>query len=365
MASVTFKNVKKDYSGTQVVKGFDLEIQDGEFVVLLGSSGCGKSTTLRMVAGLEDISSGEIFLDDVCINDVDPKDRDLAMVFQSYALYPHMSVYDNIAFSLKLKKMPRDKIDQRVEWAADLLELTPLLERKPKALSGGQRQRVAMGRAMVRTPKLFLFDEPLSNLDAKLRAQMRAEIKGLHRELETTTIYVTHDQVEAMTLADRIVIMEKGVIAQIGSPKEVFNRPVNKFVAGFIGNPSMNMIDTSVSESEGKASLALNGGSIQIPEQFDQVTAGSEVTLGIRPTDIHLKPEFVGHDNHVSVKCKLVDYELLGASMLIRAEIGDQPLSLEVPADDDFSPDEDFFTGYLDLNSIHLFDAEKGQTLRR
>lgn len=365
MASVTFKNVKKDYSGTQVVKGFDLEIRDGEFVVLLGSSGCGKSTTLRMVAGLEDISSGEIYLDDVCINDVDPKDRDLAMVFQSYALYPHMSVYDNIAFSLQLKKMPKDAIDKRVEWAADLLELTPLLERKPKALSGGQRQRVAMGRAMVRTPKLFLFDEPLSNLDAKLRGQMRAEIKGLHRELETTTIYVTHDQVEAMTLADRIVIMEKGIIAQIGSPKDVFNRPVNKFVAGFIGNPSMNMIDTIVQQENETAVFPLNGEKVPVPDDFERPAKGSKVTLGLRPTDIHLKPEFVGHTNYAAVKCKLVDYELLGASMLIRAEIGDQPLSLEVPADDDFSSENSHFTGYLDLNAIHLFDSEKGQTLRK
>ncbi|MEZ8385861.1 ABC transporter ATP-binding protein, partial [Vibrio splendidus] len=243
MAKVEFKNIKKSFGDVEVVKEFDFTVEDGEFVVFLGPSGCGKSTTLRMLAGLESISSGDIVVGGKLMNKVDAKDRDLAMVFQSYALYPHMTVYENIAFALKLKGMPKAEIDVEVLKAAKMLELDPLLNRKPKELSGGQRQRVAMGRAMVRTPKVFLFDEPLSNLDAKLRGVMREEIKHLHRELKTTTIYVTHDQIEAMTLADRIVILKDGYVAQVGTPTEVFQRPANKFVAQFIGNPSMNMLE--------------------------------------------------------------------------------------------------------------------------
>ena len=247
MASLLLKNVTKKYpNGFVAVKEFNLEIKDKEFIIFVGPSGCGKSTTLRMIAGLEDISSGELYIDDKLVNDVEPKDRDIAMVFQNYALYPHMSVYDNMAFGLKLRKTPKDEIDQKVRNAARILDLEHLLDRKPKALSGGQRQRVAMGRAIVRSPKVFLMDEPLSNLDAKLRGQMRVEISKLHQRLETTIIYVTHDQTEAMTLGTRIVVMKDGVIQQVDSPQNLYDKPCNKFVAGFIGAPQMNMIDAAV-----------------------------------------------------------------------------------------------------------------------
>ena len=243
MSSVQLKNVCKKYpNGYEAVKDFNLDIQDKEFIIFVGPSGCGKSTTLRMVAGLEDISSGELIIDGKVMNDVEPKDRDIAMVFQSYALYPHMSVYDNMAFSLKLKKVPKDEIDRKVREAARILDLEKLLDRKPRALSGGQRQRVAMGRAIVRSPKVFLMDEPLSNLDAKLRGQMRVEISKLHQRLGSTIIYVTHDQTEAMTLGTRIVVMKDGIVQQIDTPQNLYDHPCNKFVAGFIGSPQMNMI---------------------------------------------------------------------------------------------------------------------------
>ena len=247
MSSVQLKNVCKKYpNGYEAVKDFNLDIQDKEFIIFVGPSGCGKSTTLRMVAGLEDISSGELIIDGKVMNDVEPKDRDIAMVFQSYALYPHMSVYDNMAFSLKLKKVPKDEIDKKVREAARILDLEKLLDRKPRALSGGQRQRVAMGRAIVRSPKVFLMDEPLSNLDAKLRGQMRVEISKLHQRLGSTIIYVTHDQTEAMTLGTRIVVMKDGIVQQIDTPQNLYDHPCNKFVAGFIGSPQMNMIAADV-----------------------------------------------------------------------------------------------------------------------
>src|SRR5215211_5631825 len=242
MAQVTLRKVVKMYDEVQAVRGIDLDITDKEFIVLVGPSGCGKSTTLRMIAGLEEISGGDIAIGGDVVNDVPPKDRDIAMVFQNYALYPHMNVYENMSFGLKLKRTPKDEIDRRVKQAAQILDITELLDRKPKQLSGGQRQRVAMGRAIVRDPKVFLFDEPLSNLDAKLRVAMRAEIKALHQRLKTTTVYVTHDQVEAMTMADRIVVMQEGRIEQIGTPLELYDHPVNLFVAGFIGSPAMNVV---------------------------------------------------------------------------------------------------------------------------
>ena len=249
MAQVSVRKVVKEYEGhVQAVKGIDLEIEDHEFVVLVGPSGCGKSTTLRMIAGLEEITSGEISIGGEVVNDVPPRDRDIAMVFQNYALYPHMSVFDNMAFGLKLRKFPRDEIKRRVDEAARILDITPLLARKPKALSGGQRQRVAMGRAIVRNPKVFLFDEPLSNLDAKLRVQMRTEIKKVHQTVRTTTVYVTHDQIEAMTLADRVVVMNHGVIEQVGPPQELYHHPATRFVAGFIGSPAMNFLPVRVDE---------------------------------------------------------------------------------------------------------------------
>ena len=282
MAKVEFKNIKKSFGDVEVVKEFDFTVEDGEFVVFLGPSGCGKSTTLRMLAGLESISSGDIVVGGKVMNKVDAKDRDLAMVFQSYALYPHMTVYENIAFALKLKGMPKAEIDVEVRKAAKMLELDPLLNRKPKELSGGQRQRVAMGRAMVRTPKVFLFDEPLSNLDAKLRGVMREEIKHLHRELKTTTIYVTHDQIEAMTLADRIVILKDGYVAQVGTPTEVFQRPANKFVAQFIGENN-RLTGTVKSVSKGVASVTLDSGDDVKALAINTGGAGERTLLSIRP----------------------------------------------------------------------------------
>ncbi|MDE6110665.1 MAG: ATP-binding cassette domain-containing protein, partial [Eubacterium sp.] len=247
MASIKFNNVSKIYEGkTTVIENLNLEIKDKEFVILVGPSGCGKSTTLRMIAGLEDVSAGELYIGDKVVNDVSPKDRDIAMVFQSYALYPHMSVYKNMAFALKLKKMPKDEIDKKVRAAAKMLDIEKYLNRKPKALSGGQRQRVALGRAMVRDPAVFLLDEPLSNLDAKLRTEMRSRIAALHKELQTTFVYVTHDQTEALTMADRIVVMKDGVIQQMDTPSMLYNHPENMFVAGFIGTPQMNFIDADV-----------------------------------------------------------------------------------------------------------------------
>ncbi|WP_112480157.1 ABC transporter ATP-binding protein [Vibrio variabilis] len=355
MAKVEFRNIKKSFGDVDVVKEFDFTVQDGEFVVFLGPSGCGKSTTLRMLAGLEDITSGDIFVGDKRMNKVDAKDRDLAMVFQSYALYPHMTVYENIAFALKLKGMAKRDIDVEVRKAATMLELTPLLDRKPKELSGGQRQRVAMGRAMVRTPKVFLFDEPLSNLDAKLRGTMREEIKELHRKLQTTTIYVTHDQIEAMTLADRIVILKDGYVAQVGTPTDVFKRPASKFVAQFIGNPSMNMLDAKLVDVDGEFVVELGDVHIPLPERF-KAHASKNVALhfGVRPTDLYLRPEQVDHDRVIPIPVSIKDKELLGASILLKTEVAGQPFVVETQAAE---VDVDELTLYLDLDAIHLFDA--------
>lgn len=290
MATVELKNICKIYDGgVKAVDNVNIDILDREFVVLVGPSGCGKSTTLRMVAGLEDISSGELLIDGKLVNDVPPKDRDIAMVFQNYALYPHMTVYDNMAFGLKIRKFPKEEIDQRVREAAKILDIEELLERKPKALSGGQRQRVAVGRAIVRKPKVFLFDEPLSNLDAKLRVQMRAEISALHNRLKATMIYVTHDQVEALTMADKIVVMKLGIIQQIGGPLELYNNPNNKFVAGFIGSPPMNFLEVAI-EAEGN-DLYANEGTFRLKlndAQKKMLTSyvGKSVTFGIRPEDV-------------------------------------------------------------------------------
>lgn len=308
MATVTLKNISKVYDGgVKAVDSVNIDIKDREFVVLVGPSGCGKSTTLRMIAGLEDITDGELYIDDKLVNDVPPKDRDIAMVFQNYALYPHMTVYDNMAFGLKIRKFPKDEIDQRVREAAKILEIEELLERKPKALSGGQRQRVAVGRAIVRKPKVFLFDEPLSNLDAKLRVQMRAEISSLHHRLQATMIYVTHDQVEALTMADVIVVMKFGVIQQIGGPLELYNHPANKFVAGFIGSPPMNFLVAQI-EADGNDIYA-NEGTFRLKvtdEQKKYLTpyVGKSVTFGIRPEDVtfhHTKKDGETIDGIVSV----------------------------------------------------------------
>lgn len=291
MASIDIQSVRKSYGEHAVLHGVDLEIKDGEFVVLVGPSGCGKSTLLRMIAGLEDITSGQVQIAGKRVNELAPKDRDIAMVFQSYALYPHMSVADNMSYSMRLRKTPKEKIANAIKSTATKLGLEPLLERRPKALSGGQRQRVAMGRAIVRQPKAFLFDEPLSNLDARLREQMRAEIKKLHGELKATSIYVTHDQIEAMTLADRIVAMHGGVVQQVGPPLELYDRPANLFVAGFIGSPAMNFLDVTYLEQDGGPRLKLKDGTlIALPHPL-MLKDGANATLGIRPEHVQVEKE--------------------------------------------------------------------------
>jgi len=291
MASIDIQSVRKSYGEHAVLHGVDLEIKDGEFIVLVGPSGCGKSTLLRMIAGLEDITSGQVQISGKRVNELAPKDRDIAMVFQSYALYPHMSVADNMSYSMRLRKTPKEKIASAIKSTAAKLGLEPLLERRPKALSGGQRQRVAMGRAIVRQPKAFLFDEPLSNLDARLREQMRAEIKKLHAELKATSIYVTHDQIEAMTLADRIVAMHGGVVQQVGSPLELYDTPANLFVAGFIGSPGMNFLDVTYLEQDGGPRLKLTDGMVLKLLQPMQLQDGARATLGIRPEHVQIENE--------------------------------------------------------------------------
>ncbi len=284
MATIKFRNVVKSFDNGKVtvIPDLCLEIADKEFIVLVGPSGCGKSTTLRMIAGLEEITSGELYIDDRKVNDVAPKDRDIAMVFQSYALYPHMSVYKNMAFALKLKKMPKDEIDKKVRWAAKILDIEPYLDRKPRALSGGQRQRVALGRAMVRNPKVFLLDEPLSNLDAKLRTEMRSQITSLHKKLNTTFVYVTHDQTEALTMATRIVVMDKGVIQQVDTPQTLYNKPANMFVAGFIGSPAMNFFESRITDGK----VIFSEYEFDIPETKKSILQpyeGKDIIIGIRP----------------------------------------------------------------------------------
>jgi multiple sugar transport system ATP-binding protein len=291
MARVLLKNLNKKFDDTHAVKDVNLEIRDREFVVLVGPSGCGKTTTLRMVAGLEDITSGEISIDGRVVNDLPPMDRDIAMVFQNYALYPHMSVYDNMAFGLKMRKFGRDEIEQRVRRSAEILGIQQLLERRPRQLSGGQRQRVALGRAIVRDPRVFLFDEPLSNLDAKLRVQMRVELKRLHHRLETTAIYVTHDQVEAMTLGDRVVVMKDGVVQQVGEPLELYGRPANRFVASFIGSPAMNFAEVTINSLNGMLWAESPGLRIKIPAARTEALrrhSGNKIVLGVRPEALHV-----------------------------------------------------------------------------
>lgn len=362
MAKVILKNVKKIYpfisgekkknyepakkkvnlqitdKGVVAVQQFDLDITDKEFIVLVGPSGCGKSTTLRMIAGLEEITEGELYIGDKLMNNIAPKDRDIAMVFQNYALYPHMSVYDNMAFSLKLKKTPKDEIRRKVREAAEILDITQYLERKPKALSGGQRQRVAIGRAIVRDPKVFLMDEPLSNLDAKLRNQMRAELIKLREKIDTTFIYVTHDQVEAMTLGDRIVIMRDGFIGQIGTPQEVFNHPANLFVAGFIGTPQMNFFDAQLSKKSEKYVATVQGKDFELPEdkqralnQMDKVP--TEIIVGVRPVHIHMADDGIEATVDVS--------ELMGSELHLHVNSNDKNVVIVVPTTD------------IDITAIH------------
>ena len=363
MASLSLRNVTKKYpNGFVAVKDFNLEIEDKEFIIFVGPSGCGKSTTLRMIAGLEDISSGELYTDGKLMNDVEPKDRDIAMVFQNYALYPHMSVYDNMAFGLKLRKTPKDEIDRKVHDAAKILDLEHLLDRKPKALSGGQRQRVAMGRAIVRNPKVFLMDEPLSNLDAKLRGQMRVEISKLHQRLETTIIYVTHDQTEAMTLGTRIVVMKDGVVQQVGSPQGLYDNPCNKFVAGFIGTPQMNMIDAQVGKSGNEVTISFGGHTLSLPdEKAKKLEAagyvGKVVTVGIRPEDLHDEEAFLEANPKSIFDATIRVYEMLGSEVLLYFDIEDTNFTAKV------NPRTAARTGdtvklAMDLGKIHIFDKD-------
>ena len=363
MASLLLKNVTKKYpNGFVAVKEFNLEIKDKEFIIFVGPSGCGKSTTLRMIAGLEDISSGELYIDDKLVNDVEPKDRDIAMVFQNYALYPHMSVYDNMAFGLKLRKTPKDEIDQKVRNAARILDLEHLLDRKPKALSGGQRQRVAMGRAIVRSPKVFLMDEPLSNLDAKLRGQMRVEISKLHQRLETTIIYVTHDQTEAMTLGTRIVVMKDGVIQQVDSPQNLYDKPCNKFVAGFIGAPQMNMIDAAVGKDGSDVTLSFGGHTVALPEgkakKLEEAGyVGKTVTLGIRPEDLHDEESFLSMSHKSVFDATIRVYEMLGSEVLLYFDIDDADFTAKVNPRTTARPGDTIQLA-LDLEKIHIFDKD-------
>ncbi len=368
MASLSLKNICKVYpNGFEAVKDFNLQIADKEFIIFVGPSGCGKSTTLRMIAGLEDISSGELKIGDRVVNDVEPKDRDIAMVFQNYALYPHMSVYDNMAFGLKLRKVPKDQIDKMVKEAAKILDLTPLLDRKPKALSGGQRQRVAMGRAIVRNPKVFLMDEPLSNLDAKLRVQMRVEISKLHQRLGTTIIYVTHDQTEAMTLGTRIVVMKDGIVQQVDTPQNLYNTPCNLFVAGFIGSPQMNFLDAVVNISGNDVSLKVGDYVLKVPESKKQALIkgnynGKTVVLGIRPEDVHDSEEFIAANPDSVVESTVKVYELLGAEVYLYFDVAGTQMTARVNSRTPLrTGDKAVFA--LEMDRIHLFDKETELTI--
>jgi len=361
MAEITLKHIHKRYNNAEnyAVTDFNLKVEDNEFIVFVGPSGCGKSTTLRMIAGLEEITEGELYIDNDLVNDMAPKDRDIAMVFQNYALYPHMTVFDNMAFGLKLRKMPKNEIKERVEKAAKMLGLLELLDRKPAALSGGQRQRVALGRAVVRSPKVFLMDEPLSNLDAKLRVHMRTEIAKLHEDLKTTMIYVTHDQTEAMTLADRIVIMDEGYIQQIGSPFEVYNSPKNAFVASFIGSPSMNLHE-----------VTYNNGRITNKQGIDLVVSepskkilnengyeGKQVLFGIRPEDIHTEQIALDTSPETVVKAEITVAELTGADSILYIDFGGTEMVAVVDARDYHQSGERIEVAF-NMNKAHFFDIE-------
>lgn len=368
MASLSLKNVCKVYpNGFVAVKDFNLEIADQEFIIFVGPSGCGKSTTLRMIAGLEEISSGELWIGDKLVNDVEPKDRDIAMVFQNYALYPHMSVYDNMAFGLKLRKVPKDEIDKSVHEAAKILDIEHLLDRKPKALSGGQRQRVAMGRAIVRSPKVFLMDEPLSNLDAKLRVQMRIEISKIHQRLGATIIYVTHDQTEAMTLGTRIVVMKDGVVQQVDTPQNLYQKPGNLFVAGFMGSPQMNFLDAVISEKGGNLIAKVGEHELVIPAAKakalkDGGYVGKTVVLGIRPEDIHDSQMFIEASPSAPMTSVVKVYELLGAEVFLYFDVNGTQVTARVdPRTTAKTGDPIKFA--FDMEKSHFFDKETELTI--
>ncbi|SBV98665.1 putative sugar transporter subunit: ATP-binding component of ABC superfamily transporter [uncultured Eubacteriales bacterium] len=371
MATLTLKNIKKVYDKNVVaVHSFDLDIADKEFIVLVGPSGCGKSTTLRMIAGLEDITEGDLYIGDKRVNDVEPKDRDIAMVFQNYALYPHMTVYENMAFALKLRKTPKDEIDRKVREAAEILDITSYLERKPKALSGGQRQRVAIGRAIVREPQVFLMDEPLSNLDAKLRNQMRAEIIKLRHRIDTTFVYVTHDQTEAMTLGDRIVIMKDGFIQQIGTPQDVFDHPANIFVAGFIGSPQMNLFNAHLEKDSSGYYVNYNGTHIALADNIQMAldakgVASMDVILGCRPEHLTLR-QAAGPE---AVTARVDVSEMMGSEVHLHVIAEEKDVVLRIPSTD-LTPEhrsgipfgtEVYFSFPADL--VHLFDPSTEKNL--
>ena len=363
MASLSLQHINKTYpNGFQAVKDFNLEIEDKEFIIFVGPSGCGKSTTLRMVAGLEEISSGTLKIGDKVMNDVEPKDRDIAMVFQNYALYPHMTVYDNMAFGLKLRKVPKDQIDKAVREAARILDLEKLLDRRPKALSGGQRQRVAMGRAIVRNPKVFLMDEPLSNLDAKLRVQMRIEIAKLHQRLGTTIIYVTHDQTEAMTLGTRIVVMKDGIIQQVDTPQNLYEKPQNLFVAGFMGSPQMNFLDAIVEVVDDTAVLKVAGHFIPLPPAKSKKLIeggynGKTVTFGIRPEDVYDSEMMVEASPQSTFEATVKVYELLGAEVYLYFDLDEFQMTARVDPRTTARPG-DVVKFAIDVEKIHIFDKE-------
>jgi multiple sugar transport system ATP-binding protein len=366
MAKVLYEHVTKRFDDVVAVNDLDITIEDKEFLVLVGPSGCGKTTALRCLAGLEDITEGQIFIGDQVVNDVAPKDRDIAMVFQSYALYPHMSVYDNMAFGLKLRKYPKDEIKRRVDEAASILGIEVLLDRKPRQLSGGQRQRVALGRAIVREPKVFLLDEPLSNLDAKLRVQTRTEITKLHQRLQTTFIYVTHDQTEAMTMATRIAVMNFGVLQQLDTPQSLYDKPNNLFVAGFIGSPAMNFFDGKLIKNDGKMSVDCQAFSVQIPEERADVYiphAGKSVIFGLRPEDIHdpkyESPGIIGSSVEGSVEVT----ELMGNEIFVFLKSGDHDYVARIDPRTNFKMGDKVQVTY-NMGNMHIFDKETEQAIR-
>lgn len=362
MNYVDFKGICKQYENAEnySVTDFNLEIQKGEFIVFVGPSGCGKSTTLRMLAGLEEITKGELYIDNRLVNDVHPKDRDIAMVFQNYALYPHMSVYDNISFGLKIAKTPKDEIAQKVKWAADILGLTDYLKRKPKDLSGGQRQRVALGRAIVRNPKVFLMDEPLSNLDAKLRVSMRNEITKLHHDLNATTVYVTHDQIEAMTMADRIVVLKDGVIQQVGTPMELYDKPDNLFVAGFIGAPQMNFFDVKFVDQK---ICFEDGTKLNVPEGIrKQLGDKVEFVLGIRPEHVSIDKIALDSFPEQVMRKKIKNLERMGSENHVFMEVGSSNVILKVPSRMTETIGEEL-SFMVDINKCHFFDHETKKRL--
>ena len=368
MSEIILRDICKSYeNGFQAVKNFNLEIEKGELVVFVGPSGCGKSTTLRMIAGLEDISDGELWIGDKLVNYLEPKERDLAMVFQSYALYPQMNIYDNIAFSLQVRKVPKKEIDKKVHHVAELLGLENLLKQRPKNLSGGQRQRVAMGRAIVRNPKVFLMDEPLSNLDAKLRGQMRVEISRLHQRLGTTIIYVTHDQTEAMTLGTRIVVMNGGIVQQVDTPQVLYDKPNNLFVAGFIGSPQMNFVDALCCVEGDGVILSLQDADIRLPKDkakklIDGGYDGKRVVLGIRPEDIHDDPEYLAAHRDTVITAKIRVYEMLGAEVFLYFDYDGANMTARVKPDTK-ARTNDMIDFALDPEKIHVFDKETELTI--